>query len=208
MTASNESHHRRSMRLPGYDYALSGAYFITLCTQDRECVLHDPIVSGIISDVWHALPRRFPSIGLDEFVIMPNHCHLVLWLLPLVGATLTVAHPAVAHETANHTWRLPEPTAVNHVATLGDVIGSFKSLVFAVYLDWIKANEPARRARFWQRNYYEHVIRNETELYAIRRYIRENPLRWALDPDNPTNQPRHSMPADVQEYLEDIDRYR
>ena len=85
---------------------------------------------------------------------------------PNVGATLAVAPGAVAE--TNRTWVIPQPTAVNLAPTLGDVIGSFKSLVFKVYLDWIEANDPTRRAKFWQRNYYEHVIRNETELYAIR----------------------------------------
>ena len=78
----SEKHHRRSIRLPGYDYGQSGAYFVTLCTQGRECVLDDPIVSGIITDVWHSLPRWFPNIDLDEFVIMPNHSHLVVWIYP------------------------------------------------------------------------------------------------------------------------------
>ncbi len=226
MTCDPEKHHRRSIRLPGYDYGQIGAYFVTLCTQGRECVLEDPIVSGIITDVWHALPRWFPSIELDEFVIMPNHSHLVTWIFqagpgvdagaqgagarpaptgPNVGATLAVAPGAVAE--TNRTWVIPQPTAVNLAPTLGDVIGSFKSLVFKVYLDWIEANDPTRRAKFWQRNYYEHVIRNETELYVIRRYIRENPLRWALDPDNPQNLPKRPFPAKVEEYLTDVERY-
>ena len=118
----SEKHHRRSIRLPGYHYGQSGAYFVTLCTQGCECVLDDLIVSGIITDVWHALPRWFPSIDLDEFVIMPNHSHLVVWIYPagtdaaagtnragadgagaspaptepIVGATLAVAPDAVA----------------------------------------------------------------------------------------------------------------
>ena len=96
---------------------------------------------------------------------------------------------------------------MNLTPTLGDVIGAFKSLVFTVYLDWIQANDPTRRAKFWQRNYYEHVIRSETELYAIRRYIRENPLRWTLDPDNPQNLPKRPFPAKAEEYLADVGRY-
>ena len=77
-----QKHHRRSIRLPGYDYGQSDAYFVTLCTQGRECVLDAPIVSGIITAVWHALPRWFPGIELDEFVIMPNHNHLIVWIFP------------------------------------------------------------------------------------------------------------------------------
>jgi putative transposase len=232
MSHDSERHHRRSIRLPGYDYAQPGAYFITICTQGRECVLDDPIVSGIITDVWHSLPQWFPTIDLDEFVLMPNHTHLVLWFYPpgtgvgtqadgagtnwagespapTVGATLAVVLDAVAPNAvtptaADRTWIIPAPTSVNLAPTLGDVIGAFKSLVFAVYLDWIQANDPTRLAKFWQRNYYEHIIRSEPELHAIRRYIRENPLRWALDPDNPQNLPKRPYPAKVEDYLADV----
>jgi putative transposase len=228
MTYDSERHHRRSIRLPGYDYAQPGAYFVTICTQGRECVLDDPIVSAIITDVWHALPRWFPSVDLDEFVIMPNHGHLVVWIYPpgsdvgagadWVGAspaptvaTLAVAPDAVAPNlvvpaTDRRSWTIPAPTSVNLAPTLGDVIGAFKSLVFTVYLDWIQANDPTRPAKFWQRNYYEHVIRSALDLHAIRRYIRENPLRWVLDPDNPQNLPKRPYPAKVEDYLADVKR--
>jgi len=74
-----QKHHRRSIRLKGYDYHNAGAYFVTICTKNRECVLDDPIVNGIINDVWLALPLWFPMIELDEFVVMPNHTHFVIW---------------------------------------------------------------------------------------------------------------------------------
>lgn len=222
MSYNPEKHHRQSIRLPGYDYSQSGAYFVTICTQGRECVLEDPIVSAIIIDVWYALPRWFPSIDLDEFVIMPNHTHFIVWILPVgtnagVGTERTEAIPAtlpdvgatlaVAPKANKRTWIIPQPTAVNLTPTLGDVVGSFKSLVFKVYLDWIGANDPTRRAKFWQRSYYEHIIRSEAQLHAIRRYIRENPLKWALDPDNSQNLPKRPFPANVEAYLEDVERY-
>jgi len=74
-----QKHHRRSIRLKGYDYHNAGAYFVTICTKNRECVLDDPIANGIINDVWLALPLWFPTIELDEFVVMPNHTHFVIW---------------------------------------------------------------------------------------------------------------------------------
>ena len=74
-------HHRRSIRLKEYDYTSAGAYFVTICTKGREYVLDDPVVTGIILDVWHALPGWFSTIELDEFVVMPNHAHLIVWLL-------------------------------------------------------------------------------------------------------------------------------
>jgi len=202
-----QKHHRRSIRLQGYDYGSPGAYFVTICTQGRECVLNDPVVSGIIQDVWCALPRWFPTIELDEFVIMPNHVHFVIWIHPHgevgnVGAALAVAPDAVAPDAvAPAEWIIPDPQRVNLNPTLGDVVGAFKSLVFKVYLDWIHSHDPARRARFWQRNYYEHVIRNERELEAIRDYVRQNPDNWHADRDNPDNVRRLAPPIEVAEYV-------
>ena len=92
-----QRHHRRSIRLKGYDYSSKGAYFVTICTLQRQCVLHDPVVTGIITDVWHALPRWSPTIALDEFVVMPNHVHFVVWLQGNeVGATTVGATRATA----------------------------------------------------------------------------------------------------------------
>jgi REP element-mobilizing transposase RayT len=205
------SHHRRSIRLKEYDYTQAGAYFVTICTQEWVEVLNDPVVVGIITDVWCALPLWFPTIARDEFVIMPTHVHLIVWLHPpdSVGATLAVAPLAVAPNGAGASpapteWVVPRPTTANVKPALGDVIGTFKSLVFTVYLGWIKTHDPARQARFWQRNYYEHIIRNEAELDAIRRYIRDNPLRWALDRDNPRNLRHLPPPSRTADYLEDV----
>ena len=86
--------------------------------------------------------------------------------------------------TANTEWTIPEPQKVNHNPTLGDVVGAFKSLVFKVYLAWVRDNDPTRRAKFWQRNYYEHIIRDERAFQAIRRYIRRNSEHWTRDRDN------------------------
>ncbi len=83
-------------------------------------------------------------------------------------------------------------------------MGAFKSLVFTVYLDWIEKHDPTRRAKFWQRNYHEHVIRHDAELAAIRRYIQDNPLHWAEDRDNPENVQQRPAPTRVEDYLEDI----
>jgi putative transposase len=244
-----DRHHRRSIRLKGYDYSSPGAYFVTICTRSRECVLDDPVVTGIITDVWHALPGWFPTVILDEFVVMPNHVHLIVWLqrddtvgAPLavaldraapnvdvsdragaspaptetgggtggvptdltemgddvVGATLAVA------QNVDRSWVIPDPKTVNPTPTLGNVMGAFQSLVFTIYLDWIQVHDPARRAKFWQRNYYEHIIRNERELHAVRRYIRDNPAQWALDRDNPNNLRRLPLPTRVEDYLADV----
>jgi REP-associated tyrosine transposase len=205
-------HHRRSIRLKGYDYTSPGAYFVTICTQGRECVLDDPVVKGIITDVWRALPQWFPTIALDEFMVMPNHVHLVTWLQAnVVGATLAVAQPAIAQQgqaqglhLQTRDWVIPSPEKINVKPSLGNVMDAFKSLVFTVYLDWIETHDPNRRAKFWQRDYYEHIVRNERELNAIRQYIRDNPLKWELDRDNPNNIRRLPPPSKTEDYLADI----
>ena len=202
---------RRSIRLRRFDYASAGAYFVTLCTKDRACVLTDPVITGIIQDVWPALPGWFPTIELDEFVIMPNHVHLIVWLLAsdTVGAGHAPAHAVPASDWARASLapterRIPQPDKTNLSPTLGEVIGTFKSLVFTVHFDWIESHDPARRAKFWQRNYYEHVIRCDPELNAIRRYIQENPIHWNEDRDNVENIRHLQMPTSVDEYLEDV----
>ena len=97
-----DKHHRRSIRLPGRDYSSSGAYFVTICTQDRDCALGHRVLRQIIVDVWNALPNWFPTLTLDAIVVMPNHVHFIVWLGPvpdgvgiqttIVGAPLAGAH--------------------------------------------------------------------------------------------------------------------
>lgn len=93
--------HRRSLRLPGYDYHSANAYFVTLCTRQRECLLDDPIVTEIITKVWSVLPVRFPTIALDEFAVMPNHVHLIVWLRPPSSPPEARACVAVASLAVN-----------------------------------------------------------------------------------------------------------
>lgn len=202
---------------------------MTICTRNRECVLDDPVVSGIITDVWLALPEWFPTIALDEFVVMPNHLHLIVWLQhigagaspaatpdtdddvgagaspPDIGDDVGVGlAPTPGSTKVATSWIIPIPQTLNHNPTLGDVIGALKSLVFTVYLDWIETNNPTRQAKFWQPNYYEHIIRNQRELNVIRHYIRNNPLQWDLDRDNPKNIRHLQFPKKIEDYLVDI----
>lgn len=196
-------HHRRSIRLKGYDYRNSGAYFVTICTKNRECILGDPVVDGITNAVWQALPSWFPTIELDEFVVMPNHVHFIIWIM---NQTVEMPLPGVQDGSKTPPYKIPKPTKINLAPSLGDIVGAFKSLVFKVYLDWIKANDPARRAKFWQRNYYEHIIRDNVELNAIRQYIIDNPVNWKKDRDNLLNQHKLLPPQKVEDYLEDVNQ--
>lgn len=220
-----KKHHRRSIRLKGYDYRNAGAYFVTICTKNRVCILDDPVINGIINDVWLALPLWFPTIILDEFVIMPNHIHFIMWLTD-VGESIadarnldtpnaekgawidenrigTIQNGTGASPVPTN-WVIPEPEKININPALGDVVGAFKSLVFKVYLDWIKIYDPSRQAKFWQRNYYEHIVRNEHGLNAIRQYIIDNPENWGMDRDNSENVNELPPPEKVEDYLQDI----
>ena len=156
-----QTHHRRSIRLPGYDYSQPGAHFVTICTYDRELSLQADEVKEAVRSVWLGLPARFPRVVLDEFVIMPNHLHGIVILAPT---------PASKDATSS-------------APTLGTIIRAFKSI------SAIQSNRMLNRSGlpFWQRNYYEHLIRDEEELNIIRRYICDNPRNWLEDPDNPSN---------------------
>jgi REP element-mobilizing transposase RayT len=158
-------HHRRSIRLAGYDYSQVGAYFVTICTHSRALSLQAEPVREVVRLAWCGLSARFPIVALDEFVVMPNHVHGII-ILADAGAASSA------------------PTGMRgRAATLGHVVRAFKS-ISAIDANKIlgQSNRP-----FWQRNYYEHIIRDEEELSVLRRYIRDNPGGWLDDPDNPSN---------------------
>ena len=152
---------RRSMRLKNYDYATPAAYFITICAYERRELFADTVLAGLITTTLQVLPERFSTVELDECMIMPNHLHSILWLRARASSA---------------------PTIVDE--SLMQVVRAFKSLIAVQWLQWIREHEPERSAKIWQRGFYERIIRNETELNAIRQYIRDNPQRWAENRDN------------------------
>ena len=172
---------RRSIRLQGYDYSQAGAYYITVCTRDREC-LFGVIVNGrmqlsgagqIIQSVWDDLPQFYEGIELDAFVIMPNHVHGVIVIRAAVGAI---------HESPLRS----KPSALVRIMDrrrmlLSKIIGRFKM----VTSKQINIRRRTSGLPVWQRNYYEHVIRDEESLRRIRQYIVDNPAQWEFDRENP-----------------------
>jgi REP element-mobilizing transposase RayT len=176
MKYNSEIHHRRSIRLKEYDYANAGAYFVTICTWKKEHVFGKIVnsemifsqIGGIIQQEWHNIPIRYKNVELDAFIIMPNHLHGIL----NVGASLAGA-PDNAIIQNSRAGASPAPT-------LGDIIGSFKSLCI-----YNCRNNGLNAGKLWQRNYYEHIIRDEYELNKIREYIICNPLKWDEDEYNP-----------------------
>ncbi len=179
-----EKHHRRSIRLQGYDYSQAGAYFVTICTYQRECLFGD-VVGGqmalnahgrIACEEWGRSAQMRREIQLDEFVVMPNHVHGIVIIRD-------EPHPIVEAYDVGATGRSPLRTARPGPPkrSLGSFIAGFKSAA----TQRINHLRGTPGLPVWQRNYYEHIIRNEEELNRIREYIHNNPLRWHLDRENP-----------------------
>ncbi len=191
MTRPPDRPRRRSLRLRGYDYTQAGAYFVTLCTRDRACLFGE-IVDGevshndagrIVQSEWEALPDRFSGIDVDAFIVMPNHVHGILWINP-VGARFIAPRFVAPHDVDAGV-----PGAMNRAPTLGEIIRAFKAVATR------RLRQTGVSEFAWQRNYYEHIIRDEASLHGIREYIANNPLQWALDRENPVNVGAGPVPA-------------
>jgi len=335
MKYNPDIHHRKSIRLKGYDYSKPGIYFITICTRDRELYFEQyPELKKIVFYQWCRIPERYNKIKLDEFCIMPNHIH---GIIENVGVTLTVTpenkFTPENTVTPENKFTHKNPFTINAVTPknkiinknvdtpkntispydtvapgkggnsnmfgvkqkklgdnqyregdnqdriggnqdrscdnqdriggnqdriggsklrerdnqnktgdsqlregrflkdangytkreggflksaganlkgagarpaptvgLGEIIGTFKSLCFYDWLRYIKENNINAVGKFWQRNYYEHIIRNENELTKIREYIINNPLKWEEDYENPN---RRAEYEDFDDYLKE-----
>jgi putative transposase len=171
---------RRSIRFKGYDYSADGAYFITICVRNRECLLGE-IYDGqmilnqygaIVRDVWEGLPvgvaspgeNRVSDIDLDEYVIMPNHFHAIILINKSTESTEIHKDLDIDDIKARRKMILPK------------VVGRFKMLA-AKAINQSRENEGS----FWQRNYYERVIRSEEDCQIVRQYIINNPMQWEMD---------------------------
>ena len=205
-------HHRRSIRLKGYDYRQAGGYFVTLVTQGREMLFGD-VVNGemilnpageMIVRWWLELPNKFPNVNVDIFMPMPNHFHGNIFILDsTVGADLRVDpgiinNPASAEIFPVNGGGYVDPPLRRPAfesrpnAPLSQMIQWFKTMTTNEYIRGVKQlGWKPFNGRVWQRNYYEHIIRNETELDRITRYIESNPARWTDDSENPAqNRPQ------------------
>ena len=180
-------HNRRSIRLKGYDYSQDGLYFITICCENKvhrfgkikndEMVLNEN--GTIANNEWFKLLNRYPNFELDVFQIMPNHMHGII-SLKNVGATISVAQ-----NTENPMENIPSQhwAGASPAPTISDIVGAYKSLVANGCLKLYKS-ENKIMGKFWQRNYYEHIIRNENAYHTISNYIINNPEKWNDDKFN------------------------
>jgi len=182
VTYNPEIHHRQSIRLKGYDYAQAGAYFVTVCVKDHACLFGDVEqaemnlnnAGNMVKTWWLSIPDKYRHVELDEYMIMPNHFH---GIIKNVGAD-----QCVCPDPFNETKEKGEHTG----SPLPMIIQWFKTMTTNEYIRGIDAQGWERfNGKLWQRNYYEHIIRDDSELYAIREYIRYNPSKWDQDEDNP-----------------------
>ena len=172
---------RRSIRLRGFDYRAKGAYSVTIVTSYRACLLgevvdervHLTTIGEVVEAGWRTIPEFSPHVRLDSFVVMPNHVHGLLVLEDNPRAK----HSPEANASPLHRFR-PKGTQGGSISA---IVQTFK----ATTTRRVRSLPGLMGLRLWQRGFYDHVIRDDEELNRIRRYIEENPLRWALDKENP-----------------------
>jgi len=182
-----EIHHRRSIRLKNYDYSQTGAYFVTICTKEKECSFGEinkeqmklSPTGRIANDCLIAIPKHFENAKVDTFVVMPNHVHFIIIMNhDRRGVACNARNVFASSEEQGVACNAPTNNVYSNIApkqnTFSVIIRSYKSAVTRM------CNQNGNLF-FWQRNYYEHIIRNEIELEKIREYIVNNPLNWAED---------------------------
>ena len=184
---------RRSIRLNGYDYSQAGAYFITICSYQRRCIFGEIIDARtrlsrhgeILQAEWLRSGEIRPHLSLDAFVVMPNHVHGIVLIEPVSEPVQFAAQAASPRRT--------QP-AGPRAASIGSFVGGFKAAVTRR----INAIGKPIDTPVWQRNYYEHIIRSEARLSAIREYIANNPANWAHDRQNPGTTRAQKLAANWQ----------
>ncbi len=173
--ASPSLPYRRSIRLPGYDYRQSGVYFVTVCAYKKMCLfgqirdgkLNLTELGATVAECWNQIDQVRDSTNLDAFVVMPNHIHGII----IIKNRDPAENAARTAQSADDTASRPRSDS------LGSIVGQFKRAVTLRS----KSLDRAPDHPIWQRNYYEHIIRNEDSLNDIRKYIVENPARWRDD---------------------------
>jgi len=172
MIFNPEIHRRRSIRMKDYDYSQAGAYFVTICTWNKKCIFGEVENAEIrmnecgqvVRNEWLHTENIRSNVELDAFIVMPNHVHGILIIVDDGRGVLQYA------STKKHGFSSPSQT-------LGSIIRGLKSSVTKI----INQIRNSHGVPVWQRNYYEHVVRNEPELNKIREYIINNPLNWKTD---------------------------
>jgi len=182
---------RRTIRLQGWDYSQEGVYFITVCSQNREYLFgeisHDSMQLNapgtMVVEAWDSLPDRFPFMQLDARIIMPNHFHAIV----VIPRGESCIHPSYTRpEQGEHKVRpygeRPQGTSEG---SIGRIVQGFKSITTQKFIKGVReCGWQPFSGKLWQRNYYEHIVRDEEEWQGISDYIAANPINWAMDREN------------------------
>jgi REP-associated tyrosine transposase len=172
-----QKHHRRSIRLQGYDYSQAGAYFVTIVTWRRECVFGEIVneemklneFGKIVQKWWDEIPVHFPNVEASAFVIMPNHIHGIILITEDRRGEVISPRENMTRNSGGETPPLRR-------RTLGQIIAYLK---YQSTKEMNALDGSGVITKFWQRNYNEHIIRNEREMENIWLYIESNPSMWA-----------------------------
>ena len=196
MKYNPEIHHRRSIRLKEYDYTQTGAYFITICSVQRKHIFGDVIDGEVKLSSWGEIAKRewfktadlrtYVKLHEDEFVVMPNHIHGIIW----INNAGELTNPSVRE-------KFGKPVS----GSIPTIVRAYKSAV--TYS--INQNLDGGKKTVWQANYYEHVIRNDRELELIARYIMYNPHNWQEDRDNLMNSSRQPFASSSIDYVREAE---
>jgi len=201
---NREKHHRRSIRLKGYDYAQAGAYFITVCTHGKENLFGE-ITNGemqfnqygeIVMQEWFQTEVLRLNVELDAFVVMPNHVHGIILITEKLyqnnniindrrGTASCAPRESCALEQGTARCAPTDETGFRTKMIAGSlpvIVRSYK----AACTKRINQIRDSEGCKVWQRGYYDHIIRDEDDLSNIREYISNNPFGWVKDEYNPT----------------------
>jgi len=200
MTPDSKTYHRKSIRLLSYDYSSTGAYFVTICTQNRKCLFGEIMEADVnLNEIgkmvlwhWRRIPHHFPNVKLDKKIVMPNHIHGIIWISDDdvdVGAKHskkpTLLNNQNCLENASPlqddlSRQIPIGTKPQ---ALSAIVQNFKSVTSRKF-NRMRLHD---HTTLWQRNYFDRIVRDEDELKRIREYIIYNPLKWESDKENPAN---------------------
>jgi len=204
---------RRPTRIEGFDYSSPGAYFVTICCQNRNRFFDFPPAKAMVENVWRDISKKFINAEIDIFVVMPDHFHGILILKPnitypvgeaLVASRKTNEHGTYSNENRNSVGEAlvasrgvanrdlpetgkregtsPSPTGNRKIAGLTEIIGAFKSITTWKYSLGVNNDGwPKYYKKIWQRSFYDHIIRNETDLAVLRDYILNNPMELSIE---------------------------
>ncbi len=186
-----KKHDRKSIRLQGYDYASAGAYFITICTHQRQCLFGE-VIKGVMelsnygtiaATEWARSTDIRQEIELGEWIVMPNHFHGIVFIREIDKEERAQSLAPLQQPLQGYGYQLETGMAIRKPKSLSSLVAGFKIAVTTK----INSDRHTPRNPVWQRNYYEHIIRDEISLEKIRQYILNNPVSWEQDQLHPNN---------------------